>query len=719
MATIFRNGTLRSMWGVSNGAGLSSFPTRCDRYVRLCQSRTTAMICQSWAVTSFRKMNTSSKSSPSAVKKREKMARFLTKTIGLDGTVTERSLDSSGLMSMTNDNVEKRLKFLREASGLSTKEIRKMFPTFARVLACDKFEDMINFLTELFRGNKDAIRRIILESLPIRTKDLRDVIEYVSQHCLEGNQAMLRSVIVLFPKILRSTSGEFSRLQKRVEIMARNGLEVSSDLLDVFSMSDESFEDWPRIANFAKTLSADSPDVTIEGLDGEESFQDRVDFLTELFGGDKETSCSIVRRVPTVLTKSVERHLKPTRDYLLNDIFDGDNIKLRLALKQYPRLLTLSLRHHVKPRIMAITKAGQQPSFCLDCVVRLQKNEFETWQMAPTRHVSSFSTDFSPIGKASDEAHLDSEPWRDACRAVSGLSVKDSLSELSSGRICLKSPPVLVESVEGLLSLEEDVFASADLVALDTEFRSNNRGAVFQLSFRPRNGDELETFVVDLMAADHDEVFRRVCRTFIEKLFLAKTVVGFAVRNDLKAIDSVLGSNLLPRAEHVLDVQQLWGNEQPSLASCVQKYSSDGRKLWKGSQAHGWEKRPLSSAQLEYAALDAAVLLVILAEKSREDGIVEEKSEQGGTPDKYNILVEELGVTIADAKAIMGTAARLQRDSGSELREKLRILRCTPGISEEELVEMVTSFPKTLYILEDRKRLISLFDAINGILKKI
>ena len=54
----------------------------------------------------------------------------------------------------------------------------------------------------------------------------------------------------------------------------------------------------------------------------------------------------------------------------------------------------------------------------------------------------------------------------------------------------------------------------------------------------------------------------------------------------------------------------------PGLKACAHRYSPD-IILSKEQQCSNWAQRPLSSEQLDYAGLDAAILLVLLAEYSR------------------------------------------------------------------------------------------------------
>lgn len=56
--------------------------------------------------------------------------------------------------------------------------------------------------------------------------------------------------------------------------------------------------------------------------------------------------------------------------------------------------------------------------------------------------------------------------------------------------------------------------------------------------------------------------------------------------------------------------------EHPGLARCVSRYAAI--PLSKQEQCSNWRQRPLRKSQLEYAALDAAILLALVAERLRE-----------------------------------------------------------------------------------------------------
>jgi hypothetical protein len=132
-------------------------------------------------------------------------------------------------------------------------------------------------------------------------------------------------------------------------------------------------------------------------------------------------------------------------------------------------------------------------------------------------------------------------------------------------------------------------------------------------------------------------------------------VLGFSIGHDIPLLEAFLlrgndnnnndsnddcnlsSSSHQQHYHHILDLQKLIlaqqqqqesssssnNNNLPGLKKCVEQYySSSTAKMTmipfsKEQQCSNWELRPLSEEQLNYAGLDAAILLILLAEHSR------------------------------------------------------------------------------------------------------
>jgi ribonuclease D len=92
-------------------------------------------------------------------------------------------------------------------------------------------------------------------------------------------------------------------------------------------------------------------------------------------------------------------------------------------------------------------------------------------------------------------------------------------------------------------------------------------------------------------------------------------ILGFSVGHDIPILEQFVGRPLQPTM--LLDLQLILapGNDPsrlPSLKTCAALYSQV--PLCKQQQCSDWGQRPLTLAQQNYAGLDAAVLLYLLAE---------------------------------------------------------------------------------------------------------
>ena len=164
----------------------------------------------------------------------------------------------------------------------------------------------------------------------------------------------------------------------------------------------------------------------------------------------------------------------------------------------------------------------------------------------------------------------------------------------------------------------------------------------------------LRSFVIDLLS--NQPGFQDVAKEFVSWLFGSAScemmVLGFAFGGDLRQLRKYAGiggykghqhqnqhqnnsdngnksdrsivASLAAVESRCLDVQRLLSTPDdvhtgrvPGLKKCAQHYFS--KPLKKDDQTSDWTERPLRRSQVEYAALDAVILLVLLSQKKRED----------------------------------------------------------------------------------------------------
>jgi hypothetical protein len=236
---------------------------------------------------------------------------------------------------------------------------------------------------------------------------------------------------------------------------------------------------------------------------------------------------------------------------------------------------------------------------------------------------------------------LTSEPWKTACEAVQGLTISYYCDE-ATNVLQLPNQPVWIDAVEEMGRLRKTL-ATCTVVAIDTEWYTNPVDgstclATIQVAIRRTNaGDpndsQILSWVVDLIGtryeAERRERYVEGCRDLVEELLENYVVLGFAVGHDLHILAEWVARPF--NTNRVLDLQRLWASKaMPGLAACVERYAviesnceneCDIKRycLSKDEQCSEWNRRPLTSSQIEYAGLDAAILITLLAERYREE----------------------------------------------------------------------------------------------------
>ena len=211
--------------------------------------------------------------------------------------------------------------------------------------------------------------------------------------------------------------------------------------------------------------------------------------------------------------------------------------------------------------------------------------------------------------------------------------------------LSLPSRPIFVDSCTELECLQSKLQgiamrseSEADLnlshfVAFDTEWYSaatSTQLATVQLSILDEGIPS--SWVVDLLCADNTPNNSMTCN-LLRWLFVESelNLVGFAYKHDLHMLSTYIGQDITI-SEKYIDLQLLAAHQMmeeedisslPGLKSTCDyflKFGAGAEKNWgdyslsKKEQCSEWGRRPLSPSQLEYAGLDAAVLLVVLAD---------------------------------------------------------------------------------------------------------
>ncbi|XP_057826819.1 uncharacterized protein LOC131038409 isoform X1 [Cryptomeria japonica] len=169
-----------------------------------------------------------------------------------------------------------------------------------------------------------------------------------------------------------------------------------------------------------------------------------------------------------------------------------------------------------------------------------------------------------------------------------------------------------VDTIEELVNAT-NYFSSAEveLVGMDCEWKPNfvkgadpNQVSILQIATRKK------VLIIDLIGLFEREP--NALDTCLKVVFHSPKILklGYSFHHDLKQLsESYEALECFYFCDGVLDLQELHITSKGGLSGLAKTVL--GSELNKGRRMSNWEQRPLTSSQLRYAALDAAVLISI------------------------------------------------------------------------------------------------------------
>ncbi|KAG9459562.1 hypothetical protein H6P81_004070 [Aristolochia fimbriata] len=169
---------------------------------------------------------------------------------------------------------------------------------------------------------------------------------------------------------------------------------------------------------------------------------------------------------------------------------------------------------------------------------------------------------------------------------------------------------VWVDELNGLLSAISYI-EGCKVVGLDCEWKPNfvkgakpNKVSIMQIASGKR------VYILDLIKLCADEP--DVLDNCLKRVFGSSSILklGYNFQSDLQQLSqSYSGLGCFKYYEMLLDIQKLFKDQRGGLSGLAKNILGAG--LNKTRRNSNWEQRPLSPNQIEYAALDAAVLVHI------------------------------------------------------------------------------------------------------------
>eukprot|EP00252_Welwitschia_mirabilis_P021812 TRINITY_DN5709_c0_g1_i4.p1 TRINITY_DN5709_c0_g1~~TRINITY_DN5709_c0_g1_i4.p1 ORF type:complete len:570 (-),score=87.26 TRINITY_DN5709_c0_g1_i4:217-1926(-) len=166
-------------------------------------------------------------------------------------------------------------------------------------------------------------------------------------------------------------------------------------------------------------------------------------------------------------------------------------------------------------------------------------------------------------------------------------------------------------------------FCSVNIAAIDCEWKPDAMGTKNKVSIL-QIASKTKVYIIDLVKLYKEE--RSVLEKCLKEFFQCSEIlkIGYALHNDMgRLLHSYGDIACFQCCMPVLDLQRLCNSSLGGLSGLSKLIV--GKYLNKATRMSNWEQRPLTTKQLHYAALDAAVLIPIYSSIIHNPSVIGKK----------------------------------------------------------------------------------------------
>jgi hypothetical protein len=196
--------------------------------------------------------------------KEQHRKEFLMNELHMNSKQVKRMVDRAPtIVTLTEFKLMRTIQFFRETFNFSNEELGKLFCSYSCIFQSsvdDNIQPKIAFLLDLFDGDLESVRFIILRQPPVMKysveKNLKPKVVFLTNEVYSGDLVALRSAILYHPSLLGYSLE--NRIKPRFEAITSIGMDPSSVTLSILSKTNDTFYTW--LENRQSELMAEEMD---------------------------------------------------------------------------------------------------------------------------------------------------------------------------------------------------------------------------------------------------------------------------------------------------------------------------------------------------------------------------------------------------------------------------------------------------------------------------